>query len=72
MQIRDYLHHQIDGLDIEQLLLAQNLLAMLVARKTKVTTSALPGPPYLKVREALSTLSGSLADDIIRDRNDRI
>ena len=72
MQIREYLHHQIDGLDIEQLLLAQNLLAVLGAGKTKVETSALPRSPYLKVREALSTLSGSLVDDIIRERDDRI
>ena len=72
MQIREYLHHQIDGLDTEQLLLAQNLLAILSAGKTKATTSALPYPPYLRVRAALSTLSGSLADDIIRARDDRV
>lgn len=72
MQIREYLHHQIDGLDIEQLLLAQNLLAVLGAGKIRTITSALPRPPYLKVREVLSTLPGSLADDIIHARDDRI
>lgn len=72
MQIREYLHRQIDGLDIEQLLLAQNLLAILAKRKIKAITSASPRPPYLGVREILSTLSGSLADDIMHARDDRI
>ncbi len=72
MQIREFLHHQIDGLDVDQLLIAQDLLAGLAAGKTKEVSSKLTPPPYLKVRESLSALSGSLADDIIRNRDDRI
>ena len=71
MQIREFLHDQINDLDIEQLLIAQEFLAALGAEKTKVMPVALP-QPYLEVRAALSALRGSLAEDIVRGRDDRV
>lgn len=72
MQIREFLHRQIGSLDVEQLLLAQNLLSVLNGEKARIATRTLLPPPYLKVRESLSVLPGSLADDIIRNRNERL
>ena len=39
MQIREFMHNQINALDIEQLLIAQEFLAALSAEKTKQTTT---------------------------------
>lgn len=71
MQIREFMHQQINGMDIEQLLIAQEFLAALSAGKTKVMSVTLP-QPYLDVRAALSALRGSLAEDIVRGRDDRV
>ena len=71
MQIREYTHDQINALDIEQLLVAQEFLAALGAEKKKVMPVASP-QPYLEVRAALSTLRSSLSVDIVRGRDDRI
>ncbi len=64
MQIRESLHYQIDALGIEQLLIAQEFLAVLGAEKIKVVPVASPHP-YLEVKAALSALRGSLAEEII-------
>ena len=71
MQIREYMHDQINALDIEQLLIAQEFLAALGAEKTKAMPVATP-QPYLEVKVALSSLRGSLAEDILRGRDDRV
>ena len=71
MQIREFMHDQINALDIEQLLIVQEFLAALGAEKTNVVSFASP-QPYLEVRAALSTLLGSLSEDIKRERDDRV
>jgi hypothetical protein len=71
MQIREFMHNQINALDIEQLLIAQEFLAALGAEKTKRIPVMSP-QPYLEVRAALADLRRPLSDDIVRGRDDRI
>ena len=71
MQIREFMHDQINALDIEQLLIAQEFLSALGAEKTKLGPVASP-QPYLEVRAALSTLRSPLSEDIDRGRDDRV
>lgn len=71
MQIRESMHHQINALNIEQLLIVQEFLAALGAEKTKLMPVASP-QPYVEVRAALSVLRSSLSEDIVRGRDDRV
>lgn len=71
MQIREFMHNQINALDIEQLLIAQAFLAALGAEKIK-RIPVMSTQPYLEVRAALADLRSSLSDDIVRGRDDRI
>lgn len=71
MQIREFMHNQINALDIEQLLIAQEFLVALGADKKKQTPVLSP-QPYLEVRAALVGLRSSLSDDILRGREDRV
>lgn len=71
MQIREFMHQQINRLNIEQLLIAQEFIAVLSADKPKLMPSASP-QPYIEVRAALSTLRSPLSEDIVCGRDDRI
>ena len=73
MQIREFMHQQINTLNIEQLLIAQEFLAALSVDKSKLMSSASLQPqPYIEVRAALSTLRSPLSEEIMRGREDRV
>lgn len=71
MQIRESIHHQINTLDIEQLLVAQEFL-MALGSKPIEGVSVVSSQPYTEVRKVLAGLRNSLSEDILHNRSDRL
>ncbi len=71
MQIRESIHHQINTLNIEQLLIAQEFLTALGSKSIE-SVSVVSSQLYMEVREALAGLSSSLSADILHSRSERV
>jgi hypothetical protein len=71
MKLKEQTKRSLDELEPKDLAQVYDLITELrraAGRKRSKTT----GEDYLKVREALSPCKGSLADDILMEREDRI
>ena len=71
MKMKDKTIKELEGLKPDDLLKIYDLILSLkrdLNKKTKEETT----PPYMKVREALKSCKGSLSEDILSLREDRV
>ena len=71
MKVREQTIQELDHLNPTEILEVYNLILSLKHSKNNVPSKK-SGAAYLKVREALKNCRGSLAEDIILQREERI
>lgn len=73
MKIKRQIIRDLEALTPDEILSVYSIVA---AMKRKKTTAVIPAsskePSYLRVRKALSDCRGSMADDILSAREDRV
>lgn len=71
MKIKEKTIQEIENLDVDNLMFIYEIILSIKNRK-KVFRSVDVSSAYKRVRELLKDLKGSLSDDIILDREDRV
>jgi hypothetical protein len=72
MRIRDQIKADIEQMSPQELTVLRGIIESLRAPKVQKSSSQSDMDAYIKVRNALSGIHGSISADILKDREDRI